>query len=112
MKYDYFICDLGTYTFNGGINMDTQEISINNVVVGPFRLLESPITAQITIHINNMILTYGNGIIQDFKEYLSQKDTYLLQNGQQIVEYYGEDKMREYFSLIYGWTFEMIEKVG
>ena len=90
--------------------MVNEKTQLNNVVNVEFKLLEWPVTAQITIHVNNLILTYGNKVLGDFKNHLYQNESTGGLTIEQLINYYGHDKMKEYFNLIYGWNFT--EKAG
>lgn len=89
--------------------MDSQENS-GIVETGNFPLMEMPIMAQLTIHINNLILTYGKDVIQDFKIQLTQNENVGGLTIEQLINYYGQDTLKQYFTLIYGWSFD--QKAG
>lgn len=79
---------------------------MENVIVGKFNLMNSPDLAQITIHVNNLLITYGKDVIKEFKEKLYNPDSSI--GGltvRQLIEYYGQERMQEFFTLIYGWDF-------
>jgi len=75
-----------------------------------FAMIEKPIDVQITIHINNLILTYGTNIIGEFKDYLYYPDLFV--GGfqiKQLCNHYGDDKIKNWFGVIYGWDFKKAE---
>jgi hypothetical protein len=84
--------------------------SSNNITVGKFALLNQPVDYQITVHINNLIITYGKYIIKDFKSHLYEPNDLSGLVVRQLCDHYGIDKMRQWFTLIYGWDFT--EKAG
>lgn len=91
-----------------------EEVKEGELVSGNFPLALQPLDLQITIHVNNLINTYGSkAIVKEFKTLLN--DPPLIEESRfgslvirQIIRYYGISKMREWFTLIYGWQFEDI----
>ena len=94
------------------------------LIKAAFPLAAQPVDYQISVHINNLLLTYSVGkqaglhrrrMVASFKALLEKPEE--LDSGlhgvriTQIVRAYGVEKMREWFGLIYGWEFKN-EKVG
>jgi len=84
------------------------EIEINNVIDGNFSLSKMPVDYQLTVHINNLLSTYGKKIIQEFKAALYEQDNPEIYHSIiiiRIINHYGIDKVKAWFTLIYGWNF-------
>lgn len=82
----------------------TEEVTIGN-----FPLMNMPIDYQLTIHVNNLLVFYGNGIIKEIKKEL-YGEAYSLFYTKNLVIHYGASKVQDWFTLIYGWDFN--KKVG
>jgi hypothetical protein len=88
----------------------TEECVDCNVLKKEFKLTKSPVSVQLTVHINNLLITYGShNIIPLFKDYLfnptsleKDKSGIVVQN---IIRYYGIKTCQDWFTLIYGWNF-------
>jgi hypothetical protein len=91
--------------------VESGEAEINNVVVGNFPLMKQPVDYQITIHVNNMLNAYGKSVIKQFKEHLYNPEAVGGIQIKRLVNHYGIDAMRDWFTLIYGWDFTE-QKVG
>ena len=102
--------DYGRNIYFKGDYMDDRklpEIEVNNVIVVGFAMLDKPIDVQLTIHINNLINTYGKDLIKEFKLklYNPENDYHGGQQIKQLVNHYGLDTVKNWFTLIYGWDF-------
>lgn len=87
------------------------EQEVNNVVVTDvFALSKSPTAYQLTKHVTNMIETYGNSAIKEFKDYLHNPETLLTNMSnfrtRQIINHYGIKTCQKWFTDIYGWDFK------
>lgn len=89
------------------------------LVTGSFPLSSAPVDYQLSVHVNNLLLTYNReAIIKGFKEALSNPER--LKAGlcgvrvTQIIQTYGVPKCQEWFTMVYGWDHKPIktEKVG
>lgn len=83
----------------------------STVVIGKFALLDRPIMSQLTVTINNLILTYGsNSIIPQFKAALFNPENISIYNTgfivRNVILYYGINSCKQYFAIIYGWKYE------
>lgn len=95
------------------VNKDKQ-VKTGEVIQGDFPLKRSPIDYQLTIHINNLLLTYDKRhIIAAFKEHLNNPEKYAnsFQYGgsiRNLVNHYGVETLRNWFTEIYGWEFKKV----
>ncbi len=72
-----------------------------------FPLARQPIAFQLTIHINNLIAGEGSGrVLQEFKDALYLGTDSSMYHVNNIIDYYGEDDCKDYFTLVYGWEFK------
>lgn len=90
-----------------------EEVEIDNVTAGVFPLSQSPITYQLTIHINNLLTQYGKQSTATFKAALTNPDELnewsdLDFRVSQIILHYGPDAVQSWFKLIHGWTFSEV----
>lgn len=88
-----------------------------------FPLAQQPVDYQISVHVNNLLLTYSNGkqgnlirkrMVAGIKATLTNPEK-MSQGTEgvritQLIEYYGVEKMREWFTMVYGWSFD--QKAG
>lgn len=88
-----------------------QEVKEGELVNGNFPLASQPQDLQITIHVNNLLNTYGKHVTKELKHILNNPEQ--LEDYQfgslvirQLIRYYGISKMRQWFALVYGWTFD------
>jgi hypothetical protein len=89
----------------------TQEQEVNNVIVVGFPLSRQPVDYQLTIHINNMLNAYGPSVIKQFKEHLYNPESIGGVQIKNLINHYGLDAVKGWFTLIYGWDFTE-QKVG
>lgn len=85
---------------------------MDNVTRVKFKIEDRPIAVQLTIHVNNLILTYGSkSIIPEFKSILYNPEL-LNESGslmvKQIINHYGVGTCQKWFKDIYGWGFEKV----
>jgi hypothetical protein len=78
-----------------------------------FKLMREPIDYQITVHVTNLLNTYPkNEVTQTFKAFLYNPEAMdKVHSGQTIkalITYYGVEKFRNWFTLIYGWEFKKV----
>lgn len=76
-----------------------------------FKLGQSPVAVQITVHVQNLIIQYGPNITREFKSVLMESyesDLALDSNFRidQLIGHYGFEVVRQWFTDIYGWTYE------
>lgn len=88
-----------------------DDLEINNVVVSDvFALCKTPDAYQLTIHVTNLIETYGPTIIKAFKGYLYNPETLLTNMSEVrvrvIINHYGIPTCQKWFTDIYGWDFK------
>jgi len=90
----------------------SKEVSAEEgqLVQGAFPLAMQPGDFQLTVHVSNLTTTYKKeGILQSFKEVLTAPEK--LQENlhgiriRQIIEFYGIEKTRQWFTMVYGWNF-------
>lgn len=92
--------------------MDNQPIQeINRAQASRFALGQSPVAVQLTVHINNLLVQYGPMVTREFKGILDNpemldeaRDSNFRIN--QLIEFYGFETMRKWFTDIYGWTYK------
>lgn len=107
-------------------NQEVKELNMQEegqLIKAAFLLSQQPISYQISIHVNNLLLTYSNGkqgnlirkrMVAGIKATLTNPEK--IANGTegvritQLIEYYGVEKMREWFTMVYGWSFD--QKAG
>lgn len=80
-----------------------------NVTVGDFPMFGQPIPYQLTIHVNNLFTQYDKTMITNTFKNLLENPEYIGKSGHtrinQIIDYYGVDLCRDWFTLVYGWQF-------
>jgi hypothetical protein len=90
----------------------TETEGTNNIVVGPFALMKDPVDVQLTKHITNLLVTYGPDGLNGFRYYLHHPgkiDTSgMFVRSRELINYYGYEKCRQWFTLIYGWEYEKV----
>lgn len=85
---------------------------IGDLVKIEFPMSKRPTAVQLTIHINNLLITYDiskQTVYDDFKAMLSYDKTskkYCSVQVRQLVNYYGVKTCRKWFKDIYGWEFK------
>lgn len=84
-----------------------------NVIDGKFAMNSRPIAAQITIHMNNLFVTYNKKqIVKTFKEFLYNPETINDLPGnitiKSLINHYNIDIMKNWFIQVYGWKFEKV----
>ena len=73
-----------------------------------FPLQKQPIPVQLTVHINNLIVSYSKEvIINDFKDSLNG-ETPNITKVSDLIDYYGVEDCRDFFQLVYGWKFKEV----
>lgn len=92
------------------VKEETVETGEGSLYVGNFPMFDSPITAQLTIHINNLFNDYDKGTVtKTFKNLLENPEAINKVQGsvriKQIIEYYGVETCQAWFTLVYGWQF-------
>jgi hypothetical protein len=87
-----------------------QEEVVGQVINVHFPLRDKPLDVQITVHINNVLNCYGKTLIKDFKEKLYNPEIESNRLVNRIIDHYGIENIKQWFSLIYGWEFT--EKAG
>lgn len=93
-----------------------EEVVEGQLLSRIFPLALEPLDVQITIHVNNLLNTYGNNAIKEIKHLLNNSievEEYNfdeLQIGslviRQLIRYYSVSKMQSWFKMVYGWSFE------
>lgn len=81
---------------------------VNNVVEVGFALKTSPVDVQLTVHVNNLLNTYGAQVINEFKDKLNNPESVGGQQITQLINYYGIEVVKNWFTLIYGWDFKKV----
>ena len=72
-----------------------------------FPLSYKPRAVQFTVHINNLIGQNKN-LIKDIKEVLQKGkvESFTYFRIKELIDYYGMEYCREWFSEVYGWEFK------
>lgn len=81
-----------------------------------FALKKEPLDVQLTVHVQNYLLTFGAGSIGSWKELLNNpekmNDESLPLMVRQIVSHYGAKNVQQWFTTVYGWTFATKKSVN
>lgn len=70
-----------------------------------FKLMDEPIAVQMTVHVNNLRNTYGDSVIKAFIDTLDG-GMYVSLTVEQLIEYYGIEYCRQWFTEFYGVKFK------
>ena len=94
------------------IDAQSEEGTLNVVAVD-FPMFSRPVDVQLTIHINNLLSTYGSKtILAVFKDFLYNPEN--MNNFShdarlgQMINYYGVEACQDWFASIYGWDFKKV----
>jgi hypothetical protein len=95
----------------------TQQSNPGELILGTgFALQSQPVALQLTVHVQNCLLTFGTGSIGSWKELLTNpekiNDESLPLTVRQIVSHYGIKNVQQWFTTVYGWTFATKKSVN
>lgn len=73
-----------------------------------FKLEKQPTLVQLTTHINNLFSsTKKETVLNDFKNELYGGFAQL-DRVKQLVQYYGQEDCKDFFTTVYGWEFKEV----
>jgi len=89
-------------------NIVKEKKKEGKLIMGRFPLSNSPLAVQLTIHINNMFITWPKqkkDLLRDFKGALNGSKEGS-KRAHQLIDHYGMNFCKQWFKDIYGWEFK------
>ena len=78
-----------------------------------FPMDEKPVAVQLTIHFNNLFLTYDKKyVIKEFKSILVEGEEPTTIRAKQLLAQYGRRNLKRWFKTVFAWEYPRKKQAG